>query len=110
MLTQEEVFDRIRQERFKQDEKWGPQRDHSLNDWMTILGEEFGETCQEALRVHFGGVDHGDFIKEMIQVAAVAVATLENLHYTIARYNGAEPLSLDYTETFQQEKENSNVG
>lgn len=109
MLTQEEIFDQIRLERERQDRKWGPQRDHSLPDWMTILGEEYGETCQEALRVHFGKVPEADFIEEMIQVAAVCVAALESLHYTMARYNGAESFNLDYTETFQQEKANSNV-
>lgn len=105
MLTQGEILHKIRLERERQDKKWGAQRDHSLPDWMTILGEEYGETCQEALRVHFGKVSEQDFIEEMIQVAAVCVAALENLHYTIDRYNGAESFNLDYTETFQQEKE-----
>lgn len=45
----EDVFTDIHNERVRQDEKWGAQR-HNPTFWMGILGEEFGEACQEALR------------------------------------------------------------
>ena len=35
----------ISKERFRQDEKWGPQH-HRMSDWLSILGEEFGEACK----------------------------------------------------------------
>ncbi len=35
----------ITRERFRQDEKWGPQT-HFWSSWLSILGEEFGEACK----------------------------------------------------------------
>ena len=51
---------------------------------MTILGEEYGETCQEALRMHFGSKDDVDYIGELVQVAAVAVAAIESALFGVA--------------------------
>ncbi len=34
----------VREERIRQDEKWGPQH-HRMADWLAIIGEEFGEAC-----------------------------------------------------------------
>lgn len=45
------------EERIRQEVKWGPQL-HDPRTWMTILGEEFGEACQEALRM-----THQDVLK-----------------------------------------------
>ena len=44
----DEIMTDITNERVFQDRKWGPQK-HPLGDWMTILGEEYGEACQAAL-------------------------------------------------------------
>src|SRR5690606_11589461 len=63
-------------ERDEQDKKWGEQN-HLPVVWMSILGEEFGEACQEANRVVFGGKSTSDLRHELIQVAAVAVAAVE---------------------------------
>jgi len=54
------IFHEIKQERKFQLKKWGEQnRDPFL--WMTILGEEFGEACEAALKWIFskneGAVD-----------------------------------------------------
>ena len=66
-------------ERCKQDRKWGVQ-DHSPADWLMILGEEFGEASKAALEARFGHNDGGrNYRKELIQVAAVAVAMIESL-------------------------------
>lgn len=62
----------ILEERKRQDSKWNPKRSLPVATWMTILGEEFGEACLEALQ---GNLEA--FRKEMIQVAAVALAILE---------------------------------
>jgi len=70
-------------ERERQDKKWGVQ-EHDPCTWMTILGEEVGEACQEALREKFGDVKlvrqyEKALYKELSQVAAVAVAAMECL-------------------------------
>lgn len=68
------IYEEIREERKRQDVKWGVQ-DHSPDWWMLILGEEFGEVCEAILE---GSMQ--DYKKELIHVAAVAVAALENLY------------------------------
>lgn len=76
---QGEILDAILEERGRQDIKWGfPQR-HSLPEWIAVLTEEVGEAAQEALRVHFGGKPSAGYREEVIQVAAVCVAMLEEL-------------------------------
>jgi hypothetical protein len=75
----EKVSALIFQERQRQDDKWGWPQNNSLPIWMTVLGEEYGETCQEVLQAIYEGKSLDDFVTEMIQVAAVAVAALEDL-------------------------------
>lgn len=79
------VFDEVRWERAKQDEKWGEQN-HDPFAYLAILGEEVGEANKAAVdaatwkincTVKFGGL--GDYRKELIQVAAVAIAMIECL-------------------------------
>ena len=77
------VLEMVAEERGRQLEKWGPQN-HDPFAWMTILGEEYGETCQEALRMHFGSKDDVDYIGELVQVAAVAVAAIESALFGVA--------------------------
>lgn len=67
------VLFEIGKERERQCEKWGPQT-HTVDRWLVILGEEFGEACMAA----FKG-DWPAFKKEMVQVAAVAVAIITGL-------------------------------
>lgn len=59
-------------ERARQDEKWGVQN-HSLSYWMLILTEEVGE-CSKAVQENL----RYEYRKEMIQVAAVALAAVES--------------------------------
>lgn len=65
-------------ERDRQDAKWGPQN-HSLPVWVTILMEEVGELAAAVLCHRFGNDKHPelDWRKEAIQVAAVALAMIE---------------------------------
>lgn len=77
------LFD-ITEERENQVKKWGLQN-HSLIEWCAILSEEVGEVSREALEYHFKQFypDTGQlqrYEKELIQVAAVALAMLESLH------------------------------
>jgi hypothetical protein len=72
-------------ERKRQDEKWGDQSGNHPFEWMSILGEEFGELCEAVNETHFQNGAHKErggkvkIIKEAIQVAAVAVALVEGL-------------------------------
>lgn len=84
MSIQDLIIAKIKDERASQDKKWGTQL-HSLPMWLTILGEEFGEACKEACGFMSSTdiIDRAtaliNFKKELIQVAAVCVATLEHL-------------------------------
>lgn len=61
----------IRDERDRQDRKWGVQN-HGLRTWAVVLMEEVGEFSEAVLQ---GRIT--DAKAEMVQIAAVAVATLE---------------------------------
>jgi len=78
------ILDKVSVERDRQDEKWGVQG-HAPMKWMTILMEEVGETSKAILEDKVL-----DYEKELIQVAAVAVAALEDLN----RQDGIHPVSL----------------
>ena len=73
----------VSRERWKQNKKWGKQ-DHPPSVWVSILGEEFGEVAQAANDACLG-LAAPDLQKlslyraELIQVAAVAKAMIENL-------------------------------
>ena len=72
------VFDEIKKERAAQDKKWGVQNHHPI-EWCAILGEEVGEVQKAALESHFNYkiTNPENYRKELIQVAAVAVAMVE---------------------------------
>ena len=63
----------INEERYRQDKKWREQN-HDPFAWLVILGEEYGEACKEALEEN-----NCDYRKELVEVAAVAVAAIECL-------------------------------
>lgn len=86
-MEKEEIIRAVLYERDQQDVKWGLPQGHYFSEWIAILGEEFGETCQEILKLTFGGVTPERlrrYVDETIQVAAVAVAMLEFLDESIA--------------------------
>ncbi len=76
-----DIYDEIREERARQDAKWGKQRDNHPFEWMVILGEEFGEACKASWesQQYLDGKTLDDYRDELIQVAAVAVAAIECL-------------------------------
>ena len=51
-----EILERIREERHRQNEKWGPQH-HPAAIWALILGEEVGEVMKAALEGQRGGME-----------------------------------------------------
>jgi len=65
-------------ERMRQDAIWGIQN-HCPADWLMILGEEVGEANKAAVEHKFRKVSLADYRKELIQVAAVAIAAVECL-------------------------------
>ncbi len=74
-----DVIQEVVAERQRQDEKWGIQ-DHSPLEWMAILFEEVGETSEHVVETHFGRRTALDgYRTEMLQVAAVCVAAVQNL-------------------------------
>ena len=74
----ENIFQQIKDERIRQDKKWGEQNHHPI-EWCAILGEEVGEVQKAALETHFKykGDNPENYREELIQVAAVAVAMVE---------------------------------
>lgn len=82
-----QILAEIEAERAAQDAKWGEQN-HSPIEWAAILTEECGEVAKEALEYHFQQKKKSAewsaeklqaYRKELIQVAAVAVAMIESL-------------------------------
>lgn len=65
-------------ERRRQDKKWGGQpgvdRVHPNEEYAVVLGEEYGEVCRAILEGQGANLR-----EELIQVAAVAVAWVEQL-------------------------------
>ncbi len=73
------VLFEIEFERKKQDLKRGIQN-HNPSHWLMILAEEFGEASKAALEAKVAHNDGGrKYRKELIQIAAVAVAMIESL-------------------------------
>ena len=83
-LIQSLVFQRIGEERLRQDKNWGIQN-HSNEIWLSILIEELGEVIKNSNELRESKITKyhywykNQIKKELIQVAAVAVAWLEDL-------------------------------
>lgn len=73
----DKVNSEVKVERHKQDVKWNEQN-HDPIWWMTILGEEFGESQKALLDATFGGKSWSEYRAELVQTAAVAVAAIQS--------------------------------
>jgi NTP pyrophosphatase (non-canonical NTP hydrolase) len=69
-------IDEIAQERTRLDAKFGEQN-HTVERWLTILGEEVGEVNRAAIDHWHGGKSLDAYRAELVQVAAVAIAMLQ---------------------------------
>lgn len=83
MKIQDKLLEAIKQERNRQDEKWGEQN-HYPQIWVGILGEEYGEFCEAVIETVLLGAHpekggYANMKKEAIHVAAVALGFLECL-------------------------------
>lgn len=75
--TRENILRSISAERDRQDARWGGRPGVDRRDdhtYAAVLGEEFGEVCKAWLER-----DTTELCAELVQVAAVAVAWLEEL-------------------------------
>jgi len=95
MSKTEKAMALVAAERKRQDEKWGDQSGNAPFEWMSILGEEFGELCEAVNETCFHTAhtktERGGTLairKEAMQVAAVAVAIIEATMYMEERTNG----------------------
>ena len=79
------AIEMVTAERQRQIELWGDQSGNHPFEWMSILGEEYGELCEEVNETCFHNGTHPErggkdrIIKEATQVAAVAVAVIESV-------------------------------
>ncbi len=86
-MTDFDITQEVLEERKRQDEKWGEQN-HEPSLWLAILMEEVGEAAEALLAAHFmphnsepkrGESNYQDMRKELVQVAAVAIAIIGSL-------------------------------
>lgn len=76
----------VNAERQRQDALWGDQSENHPFEWMSILGEEYGELCEAVNETYFQSATHPEkggyekIIREATQVAAVAVAIVEAMN------------------------------
>lgn len=79
MTNFERVMGQIKQERERQNEKWGDQ-DHTDEMWLAILIEEVGEVAKELVQTRQKGSSDAYLMKkELIHAVAVGVQWLEKL-------------------------------
>lgn len=71
-----EIIEEIKAERERHEIKWG-QQNHDGPLYLTILMEEVGEVAHAILEARFGSNKPEEIRKELIQVAAVAIAMIE---------------------------------
>ena len=72
MDFQEQIIWAVKEARARQDRKWGSQRKLAPQLWITLLMKEAGEVARASLEG-----DSVGYSKELVQVAAVAIAALE---------------------------------
>lgn len=83
-MKKESIFKEIREERNRQDRKWGEQK-HKPIEWVALLTEEVGEVAKEAADCYFNNKKEEPitilkrYRDEVIQVAALAVSMIESL-------------------------------
>ena len=82
-ILTDRAIDLIREERRRQRDQWGDQENVSPYEWVSILGEEFGELCEAINETYFQNPKHperggeGQIVREAVQLAAVAVEIIE---------------------------------
>ena len=73
------VISGVQKELSRQNSLWGDRSKNHPFEWMSILGEEFGELCEAVNETYFAKARHPErggydnIFKEAIQIAAVAM-------------------------------------
>ena len=84
-----EAFEKVISERITQIAKWGDESRNYPFEWMSILGEEFGELCEAVNETYFRNGTHPErggnenIIREATQIAAVAITIIRDFAPTI---------------------------
>lgn len=84
MMSLENALQGIREEREYQNQKWGSQFDHdnTPNDWITYI-------TTYVAKANVYPFDRDKFDQAMLQVAALAVAAIEQPDLAPRHYDGA---------------------
>lgn len=72
--AQGQGIEAILKERAFQDEKFGPGSKHTIGEWLLIMDAELQEAMKALVK---GGTGRDSVLMEIVQVAAVALACLE---------------------------------
>jgi hypothetical protein len=80
-MDQQKVIEHIVRERAHQNQKWGSVEDnpHGISVWLDLIAEEWVEARDAAVRQ-----DHMQARREIVQIAALCVACLEQ-HGAVGR-------------------------
>lgn len=87
------ILNEIKAERAEQIEKWGEGQNLTPIEYLSILGEEYGEVCRAVHDAYFAAQypqigatpgDYGQYRKELIQLATVCVAAITHIDENIA--------------------------
>lgn len=92
-VSRQEALAIVDKERDRQDAKWGADRTLPWGDWSLILGEEVGEVNKAMLESRWNDnqtLALAEIIDEASQVAAVAVALIEDARRRLAGIPGVK--------------------
>ena len=73
-LTDDDL-DAIAREDITQIEQWG-YAEHSIDTWLVILGEEYGELCNAALSITSMSLAQNPSLSKIVEREALQLATL----------------------------------
>ena len=82
MKTMLEAIELVKDERQRQDEKWGYPQENAPFEWISILTEEVGKLARatnDALLGPYAKKDIGKAVYYAVHVSAVALAMVEHL-------------------------------
>ena len=82
MINRTQIFGNIETERAYQEQRWGTEFDskNTPNDWVAYISKYLGQTVTMPF-------DEATFRKQMLKVAALAVAALEQDTYAPRHYD-----------------------
>ena len=74
------IFD-IEAEVRRQDKQWGANRHKPMQEWIVIIGEEYGEMSRAILENKWA--PSKELYEETVQVAALALQMLKDIRYQV---------------------------